>query len=124
MIRITVQIAMIRARRIYDKADQNDGYRILVDRLWPMGLSKDKANIDLWLKEIAPGDELRKWFSHDIEKSDEFSKRYKQELENKPDLLTQIKRLEKKHKVITLLFSARDVFHNNSVVLKEYLEEK
>ncbi len=114
---------MIKIKRIYDTPDENDGCRILVDRLWPRGLSRDKANIDLWLKEIAPGDELRKWFSHDVEKFDEFRKRYKQELRNKPELVAQIRGLEKKHKTITLLFSARDVSHNNSIVLRNYIKE-
>lgn len=112
---------MIRIKRIYDKPDEKDGYRILVDRLWPRGLSRDKARIDLWLKEIAPGDKLRKWYSHDVEKFDDFSRKYKQELRDKSGLLKQIKKLEKEHKTVTLLFSARDVSHNNAVVLLDYL---
>ena len=114
---------MIKIKRIYDTPDENDGCRILVDRLWPRGLSRDKTKIDLWLKEIAPGDKLRKWYSHDVEKFSEFRKRYKQELRNKPELVAQIRGLEKKHKTITLLFSARDVSHNNSIVLRNYIKE-
>ena len=86
---------MIKIKRIYDSIDKEDGFRILVDRLWPRGLSKDRAKVDLWLKEIAPSDELRKWFSHDPEKCEEFKKKYAEELKNKADLLRKIKQIEK-----------------------------
>ncbi|HYB93183.1 MAG TPA: DUF488 family protein, partial [archaeon] len=78
---------MRKIKRIYEKPEREDGYRILVDRLWPRGLSKDKAKIDLWMKEIAPSDETRKWFSHDPRKWEEFKKRYKNELKDKKNLL-------------------------------------
>lgn len=114
---------MIKIKRIYDTPDENDGCRILVDRLWPRGISRNKANIDLWLKDIAPSDELRKWYSHDVKKFNDFSKKYKQELKDKSDLLKQLKKLEKDHKTITLLFSAKDVSHNNAVVLRNYIRK-
>lgn len=114
---------MIKIKRIYDKPDEKDGYSILVDRLWPRGLSRDKTRIDLWLKEIAPSDKLRKWYSHDVKKFDDFSRKYNQELKDKSGLLKQIRKLEKEHKTVTLLFAARDTVHNNSVVLSKCLEK-
>jgi uncharacterized protein YeaO (DUF488 family) len=82
---------MIKIKRIYDKASEEDGLRILVDRLWPRGMSKGKAKVDLWLKEVAPSDDLRKWFSHDPQKWQEFKKRYGKELKDKQELLRIIK---------------------------------
>ena len=115
---------MITIKRIYDPVSEDDGKRILVDRLWPRGLKKEKAVIDEWLKDIAPSDELRKWFSHDSSKWQEFKNKYKKELKgkDKSELLEQLKKTAKKEKV-TVLFSARDIAHNNAVVLKELLEE-
>jgi len=113
---------MIKTKRVYDKPEKEDGFRILVDRLWPRGLSKEKAGIALWFKDIAPSDELRKWFLHDTEKWIEFKQKYKNELENKSELLDEIKQIEKKEKVVTLLYAAKDNKHNNASVLKEILE--
>lgn len=113
---------MIKIKRVYGKPEKQDGYRVLIDRLWPRGLSKDKAKVDLWLKEIAPSDKLRKWFSHDIKKWLEFEKRYKHELKTKTILIREIRSLEKKHKTVTLLYSAKDTLHNNAVVLRDYLK--
>lgn len=113
---------MIKVKRSYDKPDKEDGYRILVDRLWPRGLTKDKARIDLWLKEIAPSDELRMWFSHDPERWEEFKRRYKEQLKTRGKLINEIKQLEKEKRTITLLYSARDVKHNNAVVLQNILK--
>ena len=112
---------MIKTKRIYDEPKKEDGFRILVDRLWPRGLSKEKARMDLWLKDIAPSDELRKWFSHDPRKWSDFKKKYKNELKNNPELLNKIKRMEKKEKVVTLLYAAKDEEHNNALALKEIL---
>ena len=112
---------MIRTKRIYDEPKKEDGFRILVDRLWPRGLSKEKARTDLWLKDIAPSDELRKWFSHDPRKWSDFKKKYKKELKNNPELLNKIKRIDKKEKVVTLLYAAKDEEHNNALALKEIL---
>jgi len=114
---------MIIVKRIYDKPEKKDDFRILVDRLWPRGLSKKEAKVDLWLKEIAPSDKLRKWFSHDPEKWGDFKKKYKHELKDKPELVQKINQIEKEEKTVTLLYSARDEEHNNAVVLKEYLKK-
>jgi uncharacterized protein YeaO (DUF488 family) len=113
---------MLRIKRIYDSASSEDGKRILIDRLWPRGMKKEEATIDEWLKDIAPSDELRKWFSHDPSKYREFKKRYIKELEKKSDLLQRIKN-EAKKETVTLLFSAKDAEHNNATVLKEVLSQ-
>ena len=110
---------MIKIKRVYEKPSEDDGYRILIDRLWARGLTKEKAKIDLWLKDIAPSNELRKWFNHDPEKWDFFKEKYKQELKDKKDLAEQIRRLEKEKGTITLLYSTKDEKHNNAVVLTE-----
>ncbi len=114
---------MIKIKRVYDPVSPDDGKRILVDRLWPRGIKKEKAGIDEWLKDIAPSDNLRKWFSHDPEKWHEFRRRYKKELEKKLELVERIKSQTRKGN-ITLLFSARDVKYNNAIVLKEVIEDK
>src|SRR5690554_4594107 len=111
-------------KRIYNDYSEEDGYRILLDRLWPRGISKENAHIDLWLKEIAPSTELRKWFNHDPEKWEEFKKLYRDELSEKKEMINQIKELEQKHETVTLLFSAKDTEHANAKVLLEVLEEK
>jgi uncharacterized protein YeaO (DUF488 family) len=115
---------MIKTKRIYESPAEEDGFRILVDRLWPRGVQKEKAKIDLWLKEIAPSDELRKWFSHDPEKWEEFKKKYAKELATKQELLNEIRQTEKEKGTVTLLYSARDTEHNNAVALKIILEKK
>ena len=111
---------MIKLKRVYDEPMAADGKRILVDRLWPRGIAKEKARIDEWLKEIAPSDELRKWFGHDPARWDEFRERYRRELEAKAELLSGLRKLAGKG-TVTLLFAARDEEHNNAVVLKEML---
>lgn len=112
---------MFKLKRVYEQVQTDDGYRVLIDRLWPRGLSKEKAHIDLWLKEIAPSDMLRKWFGHDPKKWDEFQKKYKEELKEKGELVKQLKDLEKEHKIITLLYGAKDIEHNQAVVLSNLL---
>ena len=114
---------MIRIKRIYDPVAEGDGFRILVDRLWPRGIKKETAKIDLWLKEIAPSSELRKWFSHDPTKWEEFKKKYAKELAARQELLKEIKQFEKNMGTVTLLYSARDTEHNNAVALGAVLEE-
>ena len=114
---------MITIKRIYEKSQENDGYRILIDKLWPRGLSKEKVNIDLWLKEVAPSNELRKWFSHDPEKWNDFKNKYKLELSNNLENTKKIKEIEKEKKTITLLYSAKDTAHNNAIVLREFLKK-
>lgn len=111
---------MIKIKRIYEVPEKKDGFRILADRLWPRGISKQNARVDLWLKEIAPSDKLRKWFSHDPKKWIDFKSKYTKELENNP-LLQRIKQLEKENKTLTLLYSAKDREHNNVVALYEIL---
>jgi len=112
---------MIKVKRIYEKPTKEDGFRILVDRLWPRGVKKEQAKVDLWLKDIAPSGNLRKWFSHKKERWKDFKIKYKEELKSKAGLVKMIKDLEEKHGTITLLFSAKDVEHNNAVVLLEEL---
>jgi len=115
---------MIQIKRVYEELGDDDGHRILIDRLWPRGISKENAHIDLWLKEIAPSTELRKWFNHDPEKWEEFKKLYRDELSEKKEMMNQIKELEQKHETVTLLYSAKDTEHANVKVLLEVLEEK
>jgi len=109
----------IHVKRIYETPDSRDGFRILVDRLWPRGIKKERVKIDLWMKEIAPSDTLRKWFNHDPEKWEEFKRRYEQELHHKQDVVDQLRQHMKKNQV-TFLFSAKETFHNNAVALKEF----
>lgn len=113
---------MIKIKRAYNKPEKVDGFRILVDRLWPRGLSKEKAEVDLWLKDIAPSDKLRKWFSHDPKKWDDFKGKYKNELRETTELINKVKAMEKEKKIVTLLYSAKDEKHNNAVVLREILQ--
>lgn len=113
---------MIAIKRVYDSPQKGDGYRILVDRLWPRGLSKEKASIDLWLKEIAPSNDLRKWFGHDPARYDEFKKRYESELAGSP-ALDEMKKLMRDHPHITAVYGAHDPEHNNAVVLLEFLSK-
>ena len=114
---------MIRLKRVYDEPSQQDGLRILVERLWPRRVSKEKAAVDLWLKDLAPSTELRKWYGHDPEKWDEFRKRYWLELDEEGDLLTLLKHRTTEGNV-TFVFAASDEERNSAVALKEYLEEK
>lgn len=107
-------------KRAYEAPAATDGKRILVDRLWPRGVSKAKASIDLWLKEVAPSTELRKWFAHDPEKWPEFEKRYRAELAEN-DALSELKALAQAGD-ITLVYAARDQEHNEAAVLKEILD--
>ena len=120
---ICVVVVMIRIKRVYDQASEEDGFRILVDRLWPKGMSKDKAKVDLWLKEVAPSDDLRKWFSHDPKKWKEFKKRYENELKGKQELLHKMKQAEKEKGTVTIVYSARDEEHNQAVALAAFLQK-
>ena len=112
----------MKIKRAYAPAEESDGYRILVDRLWPRGISKEKAQIDLWLKSVAPSNELRKWFGHDPEKFPEFAQRYRAELAGS-GALDELRAVLREHPDATLLFAAHDEEHNNAVVLKELLAE-
>lgn len=113
---------MIQAKRIYDEPKKTDGFRILVDRLWPRGVSKEDAKVDLWLKEISPSNKLRKWFSHDSKKWSAFKKKYKAELKTTTESLNKIKQIETKATIVTLLYAAKDEEHNNAIALIEILK--
>jgi uncharacterized protein YeaO (DUF488 family) len=114
---------MIRIKRVYDQPTEDDGLRVLVDRLWPRGVSKEKAKINLWLKEVAPSDDLRKWFSHEPKKWEEFKNKYEVELKSKQDLLLRIRALEKEKGTVTILYSAKDKEHNNALALSHMLKK-
>ncbi len=107
---------MLRLKRVYEPPDRSDGRRILVDRLWPRGLSKEKAAVDDWMKEIAPSAALRRWFGHDPEKWPEFQRRYRRELRARDDLVREIAKRAARGRV-TLVYGARDEEHNDAVVL-------
>ena len=113
----------IKIKRVYEHAEKGDGIRILVDRLWPRGLTKEKVNADIWLKEIAPSTELRKWFGHDPAKWKKFQARYTAELRHNDDLIEQIVNSARRGNV-TLLYAARDEIHNEAAVIKRFLESK
>jgi uncharacterized protein YeaO (DUF488 family) len=110
-------------KRVYDAPATSDGVRVLVDRLWPRGLSKEQARVDHWLKEIAPSSQLRKWYNHDDSRWDEFKRRYFDELTVLDEPVTQLRALIKEH-TVTLLYGARPEAHNNAVALAEFLHEK
>ena len=110
----------MKTKRVYEQPDKDDGFRILVDRLWPRGLTKEKANVDLWLKEIAPSSELRKWFGHDPAKWKSFRRRYETEIRHKDDLIKTLKQ-KAMEGTTTLLYGARDEEHNEALVLKQFL---
>ena len=113
----------IKLKRVYEKPEESDGVRILVERLWPRGLTKSDAGVDLWLKDLAPSTELRKWFGHDPSKWKDFKKRYFAELDNKGEAFSQLLDISSKGHV-TLVYASKDEEHNNSVALKEYLEKR
>lgn len=113
----------IAIKRMYEEPSPKDGYRILVDRIWPRGISKEAAKIDEWLKDIAPSTELRKWFNHEPPKWIEFKKRYFAELKSKEKELEDIYSLLKKHH-ITIMYAAKSEEYNNAVALKEYIEKQ
>jgi uncharacterized protein YeaO (DUF488 family) len=112
---------MIRLKRVYEPPSQEDGLRVLVDRLWPRALKREAAKIDVWLKDIAPGTALRQWFGHDPERWSEFQRRYRGELAHRPEALAALRALIKANKRVTLLFAAKDSDHNNAVALKNFL---
>lgn len=113
---------MIKLKRVYESPSPDDGVRILVDRLWPRGLTKQRAAVDLWVKEVAPSTELRKWFAHDPAKWKQFQVRYRKELRGKKDSLQVLKQKSKGH-TVTLVYGARDEGHNEAVVLKRILQD-
>ncbi len=114
---------MLKIKRVYDGIDANDGQRILIDRLWPRGLSKEKARIDLWMRELTPSSDLRKWFSHRPERWTEFRQRYFDELKGKKDLVKQLKEVAQNN-TVTLLYASKDKERNNAQVLFDFLKGK
>jgi uncharacterized protein YeaO (DUF488 family) len=115
-----IKAADVHLKRAYEKADPKDGRRILVDRLWPRGVSKAEAATDEWLKDLAPSTELRRWFGHDPDRWDEFQRRYAKEIDDHVELLAHLREMAR-HGPITLVYSAHDEVHNDAVVLREVL---
>jgi uncharacterized protein YeaO (DUF488 family) len=113
---------MFVAKRVYDPPARDDGFRVLVDRLWPRGLSKARAKVDLWLKDVAPSNALRKWFGHDPERWSEFVRRYKAELKTQKDAMAELREIGESHPRVTLLYGAHDSEHNNAVALLKFLK--
>ncbi|MBS1653352.1 MAG: DUF488 domain-containing protein [Bacteroidetes bacterium] len=113
----------INIKRIYEKPDSHDGYRLLIDRLWPRGISKEEAKLNEWNKDIAPSTELRKWFGHKNERFDEFVKRYKNELQKKKAELERLRKIAAKEK-LCLLYGAKNEIYNQAVVLKDILSRR
>ncbi len=112
---------MITIARVYDNRSQTEAISVLVDRVWPRGVTKEKAGVDLWIKEIAPSDDLRKWFNHEDSKWTEFRRKYFAELDGKMEIVRALRGVSKGGNMV-LLYSARNTVHNNAVALKEYLE--
>ena len=108
----------VKSKRVYDAAEPGDGYRVLIDRMWPRGVSRERARLDEWARELAPSSELRKWFHHDPERFDEFRSRYREELRERRPLLEELRRRARDGPV-TLLYAARDREHNEAVVLEQ-----
>ena len=112
---------MIKLKRVYESPSPKDGLRVLVERLWPRGLTKERAAVDLWLKDVAPSPALRKWFGHDPARWEQFQERYRQELRQKKDAVQLLKQ-KAKEGTVTLVYAARDEDHNGALALKEFLQ--
>ena len=112
----------VRVKRIYDPPERADGHRILIDHIWPRGVSHERARLDEWARELAPSDELRKWFDHVPERFDEFRSRYRDELAAQPECLDALRRRAAR-RPLTIVYAARDREHNNAVVLAELLSD-
>jgi uncharacterized protein YeaO (DUF488 family) len=112
---------MIHLKRVYEEPSQKDGMRVLVERLWPRGLTKERAAVDLWLKDVAPSPELRRWFGHDPARWEQFQDRYRQELRKQKDAVQLLKQ-KGKEGTVTLVYAARDEEHNGALALKRFLQ--
>ena len=112
----------VRAKRIYDEAESDDGYRMLTDHVWPRGISRERAKLDEWARELAPSGELRKWFDHVPERFDEFRARYRAELADRPERIDELRAMAKKRS-LTIVYAARDEERNNAVVLAELVRD-
>jgi uncharacterized protein YeaO (DUF488 family) len=110
----------LKAKRVYEPAGPDDGYRVLIDRLWPRGVSRERARLDEWARELAPSDELRKWFSHDPKRFGEFSARYRKELTAHREQVDALRR-RARNETVTLVYAARDTEHNDAAVLRELI---
>ena len=117
------EVATLRLKRTYDPTTRADGRRILVERLWPRGMRKSELEADEWLKEVAPSTKLRQWFGHRLQRWNEFRRRYRKELNAKPDAWASILE-DSRHGTVTLLYSARDELHNGAIVLRDYLVDQ
>lgn len=114
---------MIQCKRVYDEVSSDDGTRVLVDRLWPRGVHKDEAELDDWVKAVAPSEDLRRWFDHDPDKWDRFCRQYRAELDEKNEIVDRLRRMAESG-TLTLLYAAKDREHNNAVALKDYLQHR
>jgi len=112
---------MIKIKRAYEKPAKEDGWRVLVDRLWPRGIRKVTAHFDAWMKDVAPSDALRKWFGHEPEKWSAFQKKYRSELAKNKELIAELKKMAKEYGTLTLVYGAKDEEHNEAVVLADVL---
>ncbi len=115
---------MIQIKRVYEKPTKTDGYRILADRLWPRGISKEHARVNLWIKEITPSNNLRKWYHDNLEKREQFQKKYLIEIEENCDSLNEIKKIIHDQKIITLLSASKDTKPIHAIVLQQKLKDK
>lgn len=113
---------MLKTKRVYEEPSDEDGYRVLTERLWPRGVSKERADLDQWLKSIAPSNELRKWFDHDPDKWDEFKERYRRELFGS-EAVDEILKIIQEHYTVTMVYASKDNEHNSTMLLKEFLED-
>ena len=113
-----------RLKRVYESPEDGDGYRVLVERLWPRGISKEHAKVDLWIKDAGASPELRTWFGHDPEKWGEFRRKYFEEMRTRPLVIQELRDVIRTYDTVTFLFAAHDTEHNNALALKEFLGEK
>jgi uncharacterized protein YeaO (DUF488 family) len=120
---MNIQFIMIKIKRIYEDYSELDGYRILIDKLWPRGISKERAKVDLWIKEIAPSNDLRKWYHENLDKTDQFKKKYFLEIKKNSTPLNEIKKIIHKQKNVTLLSASKDPKPIHALVLQQKLEE-
>ncbi len=114
----------IKLKRAYEPPSKEDGFRVLVERLWPRGISKEKAQIDLWVKDAGASPDLRKWFGHEPEKWDEFQERYFEEIRKKPEVVKTLEDIIREKGTVTFVYAAHDEQHNNAVALKKFLERE
>lgn len=115
-------MSTINTKRVYEDSSEEDGYRILTERLWPRGVSKERANLDKWMKGIAPSHDLRKWFDHDADKWEEFKERYRRELFGS-EYVEELLEIIKKNETVTLIYASKDEDHNSTVLLKAFLDD-